>query len=162
VHKALSEHVGRPVTLGREGAVSHFDEGPVHLVTTASLSAAAGGPAVDPRRARANVVVDTGLLELLASGAPGAGAGAGAGAAGGLGTVEGGWLGQRLRLGPMVELLVTAAMPRCVMLGLAQDGLPADHGLLREVSAHNDGELGVVACVVVPGEVALGDEVRLF
>jgi len=156
VHTALSEHVGRPVALAREGAVSHFDEGPVHLVTTASLSAAAGGLPVDPRRTRANVVVDTALLELLASGEP-------VGAAEGiLGSVDGGWSGRRLRLGPDVELLVSAAMPRCVMLGMAQDGLPADPGLLQAVTARHQGELGVVASVVVPGEVGLGDEVRLL
>ncbi len=30
IHVALSEHVGRPVTLAQEAGISHFDEGPLH------------------------------------------------------------------------------------------------------------------------------------
>ena len=58
VHAALSAHVGRPVSLRPEGAVPHADEGPIHLVTTASLRASANGTPVDARRARANLVLD--------------------------------------------------------------------------------------------------------
>ena len=39
VDDALSAHVGRPVSLGREADVPHFDDGPVHLVTTATVGA---------------------------------------------------------------------------------------------------------------------------
>ena len=39
VHDALSAYVGRPVRLEPEGEVSHFDDGPVHLVTTSGLRA---------------------------------------------------------------------------------------------------------------------------
>ena len=146
VHDLLTAYVGRPVTLAREEAVSHFDEGPVHLVTTASLATAADAP-VDGRRTRANVVVDSGLLAPDAGDRPPS-------------EVE--WPGRRLRLGATAELLVTAPMPRCAMLGAAQDGLPPDRELLATVIDRADGELGLVADVLVPGEVALGDEVRLL
>ena len=144
VHGLLTAYVGRPVTLAREDAVSHFDEGPVHLVTTAALATAADAP-VDGRRTRANVVVDTGPLPD--AGRPPA---------------ETRWPGRRLRLGATVELLVTAPMPRCAMLGMAQDGLPADRELLAAVIDSTDGELGLVAEVLVGGPVAMRDEVRLL
>lgn len=138
VHDALSSHVGRSVRLAREEAVPHFDEGPVHLVTTASLHSAAGGAPVDARRPRANLVIHTAA-----------------------GVTESTWVGRRLRVGPSVELAVTAPMPRCVMLGMAQAGLEADRDLLTDVTRRNNGELGVVAEVLRPGLVAVGDEVRL-
>ena len=58
---ALSSYVGRPVSLAREGEVPHHDDGPIHLVTTASLRWAAGvhGRPVDPRRLRPNLLLDT-------------------------------------------------------------------------------------------------------
>ena len=65
VHDALTQHVGRPVTLEREGGESHFDEGPLHLVGTGALERVGRehGGVVDPRRLRANVVVETGDSE---------------------------------------------------------------------------------------------------
>lgn len=138
---ALSDHVGRPVTLAREAEVSHFDEGPLHLVTTASLRrlAAGLGRPVDPRRFRPNLVVDV---------------------AGEDGFAEESWCGRRLQVGGVV-LRVGVAMPRCVMVGLAQQGMAADPGVLDAVAALNDLCLGVVADVEVTGEVRVGDPVVL-
>jgi uncharacterized protein YcbX len=142
VHDALSEHVSRPVTLAREQDVSHFDEGPVHLVTTASLDRVGGahGHPVDARHLRPNLVVET---------------------AGAAGFVEETWIGRRVRIGPDVVLSVRSAMPRCVMVTMSQVGLPADRGLLGTVTEVNDACLGVVADVVAAGRVAVGDDVVL-
>jgi uncharacterized protein YcbX len=142
VHQALSDHVGRPVSLGREVEVSHFDEGPIHLVTTSSLATIgdARGDRVDPRRLRPNVVVDT----APQTGLP-----------------ENDWSGRRLQIGEVV-LQVLYAMPRCVMLDLATADLSPDHGVLRTVTAVNAGDLGVVADVVAPGTLALGDPVSFL
>lgn len=137
---ALSRHVGRPVTLGREAAVSHFDEGPLHLVTTASLETAGQDRPVDPRRTRANLV-----LEWAGAGFP-----------------EHNWVGRRLALGPDVVLRVTAPMPRCVMLDAAQAGLPAGDHLLRRLGEVTGGMLGVVAEVEHVGTVAAGDTAVLL
>jgi MOSC domain-containing protein len=141
VHDALSEHVGRPVTLAREQDVSHFDEGPVHLVTTASLDGVGGahGHPVDPRHLRPNLVVETA----------------------GAGFVEETWIGRRVRIGPDVVLSVRSGMPRCVMVTMSQVGLPADRDLLGTVTEVNDACLGVVADVVAVGRVAVGDDVVL-
>lgn len=140
VHEALSAHVGRPVTLTREGTVAHADEGPLHLVTTASLRAASSGAPVDARRTRANLVLDT---------------------PGDVGFAEDRWVGRRLRVGT-AELALAAPMPRCVMVGMAQDGLPDDRAVLRDLLRRHDGYLGLVADVLVPGVVRTGDEARLL
>lgn len=141
VHEAMSAYVGRPVTLGREDGVSHFDDGPVHLVTTASLATLARhhGAPVDVRRFRPNLLVDTGDAE---------------------GFVEQDWLGRRVAVGDVV-LRVVQPMPRCVMVTQAQRDLPPDDGLLRRVTDVADLDFGVLAEVVTPGRVAVGDPVSL-
>jgi uncharacterized protein YcbX len=140
---AVSAHVGRPVTLGRESEVSHFDEGPVHLVTTASIGRLEheAGTAVDVRRLRCNVLVDTGDA---------------------IGFVEDGWIGHRVQVGDAVVLEIVSPMPRCVMLDLPQRDLPAGGGLLRALTRVNDGDLGVLATVTSPGTVRRGDPVLLL
>jgi uncharacterized protein YcbX len=142
---ALSAHVGRRVSLGREADVPHFDDGPLHLVTTASLDALAAthGRCVPSGRFRANVVIDTGR-----------------GTGGLRGFVEQDWIGRRVTIGAVV-LEVTAGMPRCVMVDMAQEGLADDPGLLRSITVANDAELGVVARVVRPGALDVGDPVTM-
>ena len=141
VHDALSAHVGRPVTLAREQDVSHFDEGPVHLVTTASLDRvrSAHGRPVDARHLRPNLVVETT----------------------GTGFVEDTWIGRHVRIGADVVLSVRGAMPRCVMVTQPQVGLTADRDLLRTLTEVNDACVGIVADVASGGYVAVGDAVVL-
>lgn len=140
VHDALSAHVGRPVTLAREAEVSHFDDGPVHLVSTAGVAAVADrlGEPVDVRRFRPNLVVDTGDLT---------------------GFVEDGWVGHRVAVGEVL-LEVTDRMPRCVMVNLPQVDL-AERKVLQAVTDLNGGDLGVLARVVRPGRVRVGDVVEV-
>lgn len=140
IDEALSRHVGRPVSLVRESDVSHLDEGPVHLVTTASVAAVEDrlGHHVPPRRFRANLVVDTPDVS---------------------GFVEDAWVGHRLRVGD-VELEVVDRMPRCVMVDAAQVGLGPDR-VLAALTELNDAHLGVVARVVTPGRVRVGASVSL-
>ena len=141
IHEALTEHVGRPVTLAREQDISHFDEGPVHLVTTSSLRrlGEAVGYAVDERRLRPNLLIDTG---------------------GGTGFVEDTWVGRRIAVGAEVLLEIRAPMPRCVMLDLPQLDLAADGRLLTALGHLNTSRIGVVADVLQPGTVRVGDMVR--
>lgn len=141
-HRALSEHVGRPVTLTREEQVSHFDEGPVHLVTTASLRTLERAHArpVDWRRTRANL-----LLEWEGDDFP-----------------EHTWPGRELLLGPEVVLRIRGVMPRCVMVNAANEGLTEDTRLLRSITELSDGALGVVADVERGGSVRVGHEARLL
>lgn len=142
IHEALSVHVGRPVTLAREENVSHFDEGPIHLVTTSGLGRLelAHGHPVDPRRFRPNVVLAT---------------------PGDSGFIEESWIGFRIELGDELVIEIRSAMPRCVMVNLPQTSLPSDRGLLGAVTDLNQAMFGVVADVVRPGAVAVGDVARM-
>jgi uncharacterized protein len=143
VHQALSAYVGRPVTLARETEVSHFDEGPLHLVTTSALDCVehAHGRPVDPKRLRMNLVLETDAHA---------------------GFVEDTWTGRRLAIGDALVIEVRGGMSRCVMLNLPQRDLPADEALLGTVTELNAMNLGVVADVVAPGPVSVGDAVRLL
>ena len=141
---ALSEALGQPVTLAREAAISHFDAGPVHLLTSASLAclgAALSGVNVDARRFRPNLVIRCeGAVE---------------------GMVERGWLGRTLRLGDTVRLTISAATERCGMVVAAQDELAKEAGVLRHIAQVADMKFGVYAQVRVPGLVRVGDPVFL-
>jgi uncharacterized protein YcbX len=141
-HQAISEHLGRPVTLAPETAVPHHDEGPVSLITTAALRAVTGmagaeadGGRVDPLRFRANL-----LLDLPGTGFP-----------------EDDWSGRRLRIGPDVVLRVVRPLTRCVMVDMAQDHAAARNDLLKSLAEHNDMTFGVFATVEHPGRLTVGD-----
>ena len=137
----LSASLAVPVSLTRETAVSHFDAGPVHLVTTASLRVVGDilRSGTDVWRFRPNIVVDTT----------------------GEGFEEDRWVGRELVLGGGSRLRITGRTERCGMVGFAQGGLGPDPRILRSVVEVNAACLGVYAEVLVPGAVRLGDSVRL-
>ncbi len=135
----IADVLGLPgVELAKEADVPHHDEAPLHLVTTSSLAwlaERAPGVALDERRFRANVLLDTGSAPEL---------------------TEEAWVGKRIRLGE-VELEVLRKAVRCVMVGLPADGLPAAPGLLKTISDVNDVTFGVQTRVVRGGTLRLGD-----
>lgn len=136
----VSDLVGRPVTLARESDASHFDDGPVSLLGTASLAGLVDltGEGVDPARFRANV--------LLATAHP---------------LTEDAWLGRTLRIGT-AHLQVTMLSPRCVMVNMATADLPAQPGNLAAIGRYNDARLGVIASVIAPGRITVGDVVEVL
>ncbi|WP_290059857.1 MOSC domain-containing protein [Amycolatopsis solani] len=142
VHGELAAALDFPgVELAKEAGVPHHDEAPVHLVTTSSLAWLAGhtpGVAVDERRFRANILLDTGSVP---------------------GRTEESWVGERVRIGE-VELEVLRKAVRCVMVGLPADGLPAAPGLLKTISEVNGVTFGVQARVVRGGALRVGDDVH--
>jgi uncharacterized protein YcbX len=142
IHQQLSAHVGLPVTLGREAAVSHFDEAALHLVTTSSLAALSEshGAEVDRRRFRANLVLDSGPAPAF---------------------VENDWIGRELMIGPDVRVRVRRPMVRCVMVDLPQRELAADGQLLKTVARVSDMEFGLVLDVLAPGTLRRGDLVTV-
>lgn len=137
LHDHLSAHVGQPVILVREAEISHFDDSPLHLITTAGLRTL-GLAAADAQRFRPNVVIDV----------PG------------YGFVEDTWIGRVVRLGE-VRLRITGGAVRCVMIGMAQDDLPERPELLRRVGDLHETCFGVYATVVAPGDIAVGGDAHL-
>jgi uncharacterized protein YcbX len=141
-NKALSAHVGEPVRLAPETNIQHFDAAAIHLVTSAGLHWLArrlGDQAVDTSRFRPNLVVNVPGTEPH---------------------VEETWIGRRLRLGGAI-LKVTAATERCVMVGMAQPGVPSDERILRLIAQEHDACFGVYASVEVAGTIRVGDPVHL-
>jgi uncharacterized protein YcbX len=122
---------------------SYFDAFPILVVTERSLATLAGlapGSDFDVRRFRPNVVVAT-------DGAEGA-------------FPEQDWIGRRLRLGE-VELEITAACPRCVMVTRDFADVPADRQVLRTIVRDAEQNLGVYANVSTPGTLTTGAPVTL-
>lgn len=120
---------------------TYLDAFPLLVMSTSalrSLAAALPDSAVDVRRFRPNLVVDTGD----AAGHP-----------------EFAWVGKHLRIGEVV-LRVVEACPRCVMVTReVGPDLPDDRAVLRHVVRDLDQNVGVYAEVVVPGVVRAGDQV---
>ncbi|WP_406081293.1 MOSC domain-containing protein [Micromonospora sp. NBC_00858] len=141
-HAAVSEVLGRRVTIEREAEVMHHDEGPVSLISTAALRRLHDlvGEPVDSMRFRANLLVD-----VPGSGFP-----------------EDGWLGRAVRIGSDVVLRPHRRLTRCVMIDLAQEGAQEHGHLLRTVAEHHDMTFGVWATVERPGRIGLEDAVELL
>jgi uncharacterized protein YcbX len=118
-----------------------FDASPIHFLTTATLRRyrelyPAGD--FDPRRFRANFVVDTGDDAAF---------------------LEDELIGSDVRVGE-VGLHVTKGCSRCVMTTLEQPELSHDRGILRTIARENGNNLGVRAVVTAGGRVTLGDTLR--
>ena len=145
IHARLSDVLGINVELSREGAISHFDDGPIHLVTTASLRALGAllgqdeiQDEVDARRLRPNIVVETH----------------------GEGFQEDDWEGREILLGDVVRLRVTKQAERCVMVNFAWDELREEPRALRTLAQAHDACMGVYADVLMPGILRQGAPVR--
>ncbi|HEY0166336.1 MAG TPA: MOSC N-terminal beta barrel domain-containing protein [Jatrophihabitans sp.] len=133
----LSDALRRPLRLGRETDVPHFDDSGLHLITTAALRALSQllGEPVDVDRFRPNVVLDV----------PGAG------------FVEDDWDGRELRLGEDVVLRLDAGMVRCVMVDMAQGALGPDGRILKLLGDQHQLMLGMTVDVLRGGTVRAGD-----
>jgi len=142
IHDALSEVLGTAVTLAREAHTPHFDNGAVHIVSTAALTwlrSQLGDSRIDERRFRPNIVVTTH----------------------GSAQVEQSWVGKVLRIGDGARLRITTTTERCRMTTLAQSDLPADPKVLRCIAQDAGLQFGMYAEVVEPGRVANGDAIGL-
>jgi uncharacterized protein YcbX len=120
------------------------DLAPIHVLTTASLRAIAArqpDSRFDPRRFRPNLLVECGERSDF---------------------VEDAMDGKLLAVGAEVRLRVFMPTIRCAMTMRAQEELPADPSVLRTVVEQHGGNLGVYATVEAPGEVRLGDPVRVL
>jgi uncharacterized protein YcbX len=133
--------VGEEVTLVEEAEMSHFDDAPLHLVSSASLrwlEARRPFDQVDRRRFRPNLVVECEGADL----------------------VEQGWLGRQLQVGD-VTLAIEGLTERCVMTTLAQDDLGFAPAILGDLHKTNESRLGVYASVVREGTIRLEDDVAI-
>ncbi|WP_033221710.1 MOSC domain-containing protein [Kitasatospora phosalacinea] len=132
------------VALAREDSVSHFDELPVSVLTTATLdwvARAVPSAVVDERRFRPNVLLRT------PPGTPP--------------FAEDGWFGREGRVRGGARLAFVRASARCAMAGAAQPGLPHAPEILKTIVHERDGELAALATVARPGRLRVGDALSL-
>jgi uncharacterized protein YcbX len=140
----IAERLGSGVELmqHRNGI---FDDAPVSVISLATI-AGIGGKAemdLDPRRFRANIVLETRDQDVF---------------------LEVAWLGGTLLFGdsgikPAVK--VTSHDVRCMMINLDPDTAVQDGRVLKTVVRANDKNAGVYGVVVQTGTVRVGDRVRL-
>jgi uncharacterized protein YcbX len=143
IHTELTGALSQTVTLAQEEFIPHFDNAPVHLVTTASLDwlkAKLPGSVVDESRFRPNVVIETEGAEL----------------------VEQNWPGKTLRIGQGVTLEMTHSTERCLMTNFAQAAIPEDKNIFACIGREADLNFGVYAKVLVGGEVNSGEKVEII
>ncbi|CAM02697.1 MOSC domain-containing protein [Saccharopolyspora erythraea] len=138
-------YLGRDdVEVAREAAVSHFDQLPLSVLTTATLDwvrAAVPGVPVDERRFRPNLLVRT------PPGTPP--------------FVEDEWLGSTARIGSTLSVEFVRSSERCVMVNEAQHDLPRSPLVLRAVARGHQNRLDALATVARPGAVQVGDIVTV-
>jgi uncharacterized protein YcbX len=140
--EALTAAFGQRLTLRRETTIQHHDESPLHLLTTSSLAAVESlvGGAVDQRRFRANIIIDTGVEPKL---------------------LEEDWAGADLAIGSEVVLHMGPGMPRCVMVDQPQAGVLSDPKALRSLGEHHALQLGLQAHARRMGTIRVGDVASL-
>ncbi|MGW2336702.1 MOSC domain-containing protein [Streptomyces sp. NPDC001685] len=133
------------VEVAREGTISHFDQLPLSLLTTATLDwvrTAVPGVPVDERRFRPKLLVRT------PPGTPP--------------FVEDAWLGSTARIGDALHVRFVRSSERCVMTNEAQEGLPHSPLILRVIAQAHDLRLDALATVTRTGCVRLGDTIELI
>lgn len=144
----LAEHFGFPVAIGLVGSGDYrfpvvsnrYAPAPLHLVTTASVSALGAVtdlPPIDARRFRPSVLIETEDDE---------------------GFIENDWVGHIVRIGE-AEIRVTEASRRCGMTLVAQPGMAEEPDVLRGIMRHNKRNLGVYAAPAAPITLSVGDPV---
>ncbi len=132
------------VELAREDGVSHFDQLPVSVLSTATLDwirEAVPTALVDERRFRPNIVLRT---------PPGTRP-----------FVEDDWFGREAHLKSGARLAFVRASERCAMTSAAQPGLPYAPEILRVITKAHDNRLDALATVSAPGALRVGDRLRL-
>ncbi|MFF6782729.1 MOSC domain-containing protein [Streptomyces sp. NPDC012510] len=130
------------VEVAREGAVSHFDQLPLSVLSTATLdwmrTALAGIP-VDERRFRPNLLIRT---------PPGTPT-----------FVEDQWLGSEVRIGTTVRVTFVRSSERCLMVNESQQGLPHSPLVLKTIARTHAMRLDALGTVTAPGTIDVGDPV---
>ncbi|WP_066795582.1 MOSC domain-containing protein [Sphingomonas soli] len=139
----LSAAAGAPIGL-MQLAIGAYDAMPVSVVTTAAHRAveAAHGSALDMRRFRANILIDSDRSQAE-------------------------WAGKRIAFGPddgsdAAALLMTAGIPRCAMVTIDPDDAARDPKVLRTIAGQFGNIYGAYGAPAKKGMVRVGDIVRVI
>lgn len=135
LRRALEARAGRALTLVQLGRGMH-DAMPASIASTASFAVLdrAHGGALDPRRFRTNLIVESAAREAD-------------------------WPGRRVRFGGGATLLLADEAPRCAMITIDPDTAARDSRVLRTVAQGFGAAFATYANVAAPGAVSVGDPV---
>ncbi|MBX3564458.1 MAG: MOSC domain-containing protein [Sphingomonas sp.] len=135
----LAAAAGAPIGL-IQLAIGCFDSMPVSVVTTAAHHwvETAHGSALDMRRFRANIVIESDHSQME-------------------------WAGKRIAFGEDgAELLITEGIQRCAMVTIHPDTAVREPKVLRTVAQQFGNNYGTYAAPAKKGFVRIGDVVRLI
>ncbi len=121
---------------------TYFDAFPLLVLSTSALAGmadAAPQHQMDIRRFRPNLLLDTDEP----------------------GFPENQWAGRRGKLGKAI-IKFEMPCPRCIMTTHPCEELPKDPAIMRALVEHNQGNLGIYASIEQPGEIRVGDQLRLL
>lgn len=148
----LEDHFGFAAGIGAYGGLddgadmrfpivsNRYQPAALHLVTTGSLrqlADVAGVPALDPRRFRPSILIETEEGE---------------------GFMENAWIGHDITIGT-TAVRVTEPTRRCGMTMIAQPEIDEQPEILRGIMRHNARNLGVYATVSDAVTITVGDPV---
>lgn len=134
----LSQTLGQSVTLTKEGEISHFDDGAIHILTTSSLSLLhelLPESGIDSQRFRPNIIIDSQYHDQDL-------------------------IGKKIKIGEAI-LEITHKTERCRMITMDQPGLENRPEILKLVSQKFDLDFGVYAKVVSTATVFAGELVEI-
>jgi uncharacterized protein YcbX len=118
-----------------------FDTFPLSVLTTQTLTALSTlvGAALDPRRFRPNLLIESSSAEPFG---------------------EDAWVGRVLRIGAL-RVRIDKRDQRCVVVNVDPVTAVRSPEILRAIARERDACLGVYASTVEPGRVAVGDPVAI-
>lgn len=126
-------------------ARDYFDEDVVHLIATGTLAhlrkLSGGDSDFDPRRFRANIIIDTGANADS--------------------FVEDAWLDGCIEIGESVRIVGMRPALRCAITTHPQDELPHDPAILRTAWQFHQAYAGIFAAVETEGTIRIGDPIYL-
>lgn len=143
IHDELSQILNQTVTLAKENKISHFDDSPIHLVSSAALQwlkTALPDSQINLNRFRANLLLD------VAGNTP----------------VEHQWIGKQIQIGNQVRLKITKLAERCIMTSSRQLNLPEDPQIFDYIINESQMMFGVYAQVANSGTVNIGERVNFI
>ena len=136
INPKLSQTLGQNVTLTKEGGISHFDDGAIHIITTSSLSLLRKllpKSGIDTNRFRPNIVLNSQHLDQEL-------------------------IGKTIKIGETL-LEITHKTERCRMITIAQPGIENRPEILKSVSKNFGLNFGVYARVISKGAISIRDSV---
>lgn len=136
----LAEELGTGVRVLRQDR-GIFDDMPLSLLTNQSVASIGNltRQAIDARRFRPNIVIDT---------------------VDGEDYPEDAWVGSVLQIGS-TGIRVDQRDPRCAIINVDPDSAERDRAPLRAVARERNNHLGVYGSITRPGRISLGDHVIL-